>query len=75
VQRDVSDLQAKVTGQTLGLSLKPETYQRLLRDGLPFELRVETGPRMGAARVVVVDVNSGRMGSVTLPAIALTAKQ
>jgi hypothetical protein len=71
VQRDDEGLHAQVTGQTLGLRLKPETYQRLLRDGVPFEVNVESRPQTASVRVVVVDENSGRMGSVTIPVTAL----
>jgi hypothetical protein len=75
VQRDDEGLHAQVTGQTLVLRLKPDTYQKLLRDGLPFEMNVESRPQTASVRIVVVDANSGRMGSVTLPAVAIAAKQ
>jgi VWFA-related protein len=74
VQRDDEGLHAQVTGQTLGLRLRPESYQRLMRDGVPFEMNVEARPQIASVRVVVVDENSGRMGSVTLPAIAIAGK-
>ena len=74
VQRDDEGLHAQVAGQTLGLRLKPESYQRLMRDGVPFEMTVEARPQIASVRVVVVDENSGRMGSVTLPAVAIAAK-
>ena len=50
-----------------GLRLKPSTYQNLLSAGVPFEHAVEMKPGMAAVRVLVVDENSGRMGSVTIP--------
>jgi hypothetical protein len=62
-----------VEGQTLGLRLKPSTYQELLSRGVPFESQVQMRPGMGSLRVLVVDENSGRMGSVTIPASALEA--
>jgi len=74
VQRDDAGLHAQVNGQTLGLRLKPETYQRLLREGVPFEAKVEARPEIGSVRVVAVDENSGRMGSITIPAAAIGAK-
>ena len=64
-------MDAKVTGKTVGLRLKPATYQRALSEGLVFDERVESRLAGGSLRVVVVDVNSGRMGSVTVPAAAL----
>jgi VWFA-related protein len=71
VQREVSGTKAHVTGQTMGLRLKPSTYQEYLRDGIPFNQAVEVAPGVGSVRIVVVDENSGRMGSVTIPAGAL----
>ncbi len=75
IQRDDAGLHAHVTGQTLGLRLKPATYQKLMREGIPFEQAIETGPDTGSVRIVVVDENSGRMGSLTVPASAIASKQ
>lgn len=76
VQRDDTGHRAKVTGQTVGLHLKPATYQHAVSDGLTFDQRIQLGPKapVGSLRVVVVDVNSGRIGSVTVPAAALAMK-
>jgi VWFA-related protein len=71
VQRDAVGEHAKVTGQTVGLRLKPGTYQHAMTEGLTFDERIDsklTGG--GSLRVVVVDVNSGRLGSVTVPSTA-----
>ena len=68
VQRDDSGTRAQVEGQALGLRLKPETYQSLLPAGIPYEHVVRLKPGTASVRVVVVDENSGRMGSVTIPA-------
>ncbi|HEY1904215.1 MAG TPA: VWA domain-containing protein [Terracidiphilus sp.] len=73
IQRDDAGIKAQVEGQTLGLRLKPATYQSLLSSGVPFEYVVQMRPGMGSLRVLVVDENSGRMGSVTIPAPALQA--
>lgn len=75
LERDDAGLHAQVQGQTLGLRLKPVTYQNLLQSGVPFERSVQLKPGVASLRVVVVDENSGRMGSVTLPATALGAAQ
>jgi hypothetical protein len=64
-------LYAEVSGQTLGLRLKPDTYERLMRDGIPFEEKIEPKPASGSIRVLVVDEDSGRIGSVTVPAASL----
>jgi VWFA-related protein len=74
VQRDAAGQHAKVTGQTVGLRLKQPTYQRAISEGLTFDERIDSKPVDGSLRVVVVDVNSGRMGSVTVPVAALEVK-
>jgi VWFA-related protein len=74
VQRDDEGLHARVTGQTLGLALKPVTYQRALGEGIPFDQLVAKREDAGTVRIVVVDENSGRMGSVTVPATVLKEK-
>lgn len=74
VQRDDVGQHATVSGQTVGLRLKQATYQHALNEGLTFDERIDAKPVSGSSlRVVVVDVNSGRIGSVTLPASAVTA--
>jgi VWFA-related protein len=73
VQRDATGEHAKVTGKTVGLRLQPATYQRAINEGLTFDERIDSTPVTGSLRVVVVDVNSGRMGSVTVPTAALEA--
>ncbi|MGA2559047.1 MAG: VWA domain-containing protein [Terracidiphilus sp.] len=75
IQRDDAGLHAQVTGQQLGLRLKPATYQRMLSEGVPFEVKVAVRPDTTTVRVVAVDENSGRIGSVTIPAAELTAKR
>jgi VWFA-related protein len=68
VQRDDTGLHAQVTGQTMNLRLKPATYQKYLQEGIPFDQLVGVRPATGSVRILVVDENSGRMGSITLPA-------
>ncbi|HET6207084.1 MAG TPA: VWA domain-containing protein [Terracidiphilus sp.] len=67
IQRDDAGLHAHVEGQTLGMRLKSSTYQNILPKGVPFEHAVQLQPGMSSLRVLVVDENSGRMGSVTIP--------
>lgn len=71
IQRDDAGLHAQVEGQTLGLRLKPSTYQKLLSAGVPFDHSVQLQKGMASLRVLVVDENSGRMGSVTIPGSSL----
>jgi VWFA-related protein len=74
IQRDDEGLHARITGQTLTLTLKQATYAKLLQEGIPFDQFVEKKQDTGSVRIVVVDENSGRMGSVTIPAAALRGK-
>ncbi|MGA8673166.1 MAG: VWA domain-containing protein [Terracidiphilus sp.] len=70
-RRDDSGLHAQVTGQSMRLQLTPATYQKALHDGIPFDPLIEGNTDFNSVRVVVVDENSGRMGSVTIPYAAL----
>jgi VWFA-related protein len=74
IQRDREEAHARVTGQSLGLALLPATYQKLLGQGLPFEQVVPQGQDAGSVRIIVVDENSGRMGSITVPAASMMVK-
>lgn len=71
MQRDDANRHARLAGQTINLDLKPGTYQDVLRDGVPFKQGLVLRPNLGSLRVIVLDENSGRIGSVTLPASAL----
>jgi VWFA-related protein len=74
IQRDRDEVHARVTGQSLGLALLPATYQKLLAQGLPFEQVVHQVQDAGSVRIIVVDGNSGRMGSITVPAAFMMAR-
>ena len=75
VQRDQEALHAKVSGLTIGLRLKQQTYQRAMKEGLAFDERLDDKLKSGSLRVVVVDVNSGHIGSITVPTSALIAQR
>jgi hypothetical protein len=70
VQRDQAGRRAEVKEQTLALDLKPATYEKVMRDGVPFDQYFDNKQDAGIVRIIVVDENSGRIGSVTLPAAA-----
>jgi VWFA-related protein len=70
-QRDDGVKKAQVSGDTLQLALKPVTYDTGMPTGIPYQREVETLSKLGSIRVVVVDANTGRIGSVTLPSSAL----
>jgi hypothetical protein len=69
VRKGADGMLAQVAGRSLALALLPSTYQSLLRDGIPFEEFVEKGDDTASLRFLVVDGNSGRMGSLTIPVV------
>ena len=71
VQRDDAIQKAEVSGDTLRMSLKQATYDTGMPAGIPYKRAVDVKSKLGSVRVIVVDGNSGRMGSVTLPSSAL----
>jgi hypothetical protein len=75
VQRDDTGTRSRAKEQTLALNLKPETRQKVLHEGIPFAEYVEHMQNFGTTRIIVVDENSGRMGSVTLPVMLESASQ
>jgi hypothetical protein len=74
VRRDDEGLHSRITGQTLRLVLKTSTYARLFQEGVPFEQFIEEPQQLGSVRIIVIDENSGSMGSITIPASSLQAR-
>ena len=68
IDRDDSALRARFTSRTLSLHLRATTYQKVLREGIPVDQALPAHQGTGSVRVLVVDENSGRMGTVTLSA-------
>ena len=68
MQREDLGVRSLVSEQTLVLDLKPATYEKVLRDGIPFDQYFDDKQKSGIVRIIVVDENSGRIGSITLPA-------
>lgn len=75
VIRDQGGLHARVSGQSLRLRLTPATYQEALHTGIPFDQLVDNTPDTESVRLVVVDENSGNMGSVTIPEAYLVKRK
>lgn len=71
VQREMAGTKAHVSGQSMTLHLLPGSYQKYLREGIPYSQVLTVAPGTGSVRIIVVDENSGRMGSVTIPSAAL----
>lgn len=65
--------QAQLSGDTLVLSLQPATYQSGMPAGIPYRRTLKLPSKLASVRVIVVDRNSGRVGTVTLPASAVAA--
>jgi len=61
---------AKVTGQVLSMRMASATYQKVTREGIQLDQPVDSGPETDSVRIIVVDENSGKIGSVTVPAAA-----
>ncbi len=70
-QRNDATQKAEVSGDTLRLRLKQATYDSAMPAGIPYSRPVPVSSRLGSVRLIVVDGNSGRMGTITLPASAL----
>ncbi len=71
VQSELSGMKAHVTGQSMVLRLRSGSYQKYLREGITFNQELEAAPGTNSMRIIVVDENSGRMGSITIPVDAL----
>jgi len=62
------------TGKELGgtlddvnLDLKPEVWARIAADGLPMAKEFRAPPNASNVRIAVLDVSTGRIGSVSIP--------
>lgn len=66
VVRDDSGLHASMRGKRLGLALKPATYEQALKEGIPVEETLPKVPQGGSLRLIVIDENSQRIGTITL---------
>jgi VWFA-related protein len=70
--RDDTTFNARVAGKSLQLRLMPGTYQKAMQEGIPFEEHLPANAQFDSARIVVIDRNSGRVGTVTVPASAFS---
>ena len=66
VVRDDSGLHSSLTGKQLGLALKPATYQQIMKEGISMEEALPKIPPGDSLRVIVIDENSQRIGTITL---------
>ena len=71
VQRDEDSGRASSSGDGVQLALKESSYESAMKTGFAYDRSLNAGPKTKSLRVIVYDENSGRFGSVTLPASAL----
>ncbi len=71
VERDATALHAKFTSRTLALNLLSATYQRALGEGIVVDEPLPANVAAGSLRILVIDENSRRIGSLTLPSSTL----
>ena len=62
VQKTMKAFMRRLPGRRWGWHSETPTYQKLLREGIPFDQPIEKKQGIGSVRIVVVDENSGRMG-------------
>jgi hypothetical protein len=53
------------------LNLRQESYEKMLKDGLPYSKNLVLDPKASSLRVVVRDRNGGNLGTVTIPLIGV----
>jgi hypothetical protein len=67
VQSNDDREQVNFSDETLGLELKADTYERMLREGFAYHRVIRLSPRATRLRIVVMDQNSGQIGSLFVP--------
>ena len=67
VQRDNFGNEYEPLSQELGLKLKQESYDQAVRSGLPYDRSFRLNPKATSLRAVVRDLNSGNLGTLTIP--------
>jgi VWFA-related protein len=75
VHRNDSGAGAKVKEQTMAFNLSNSSYEKLVHEGIPFEQYLGAELAGESVRLIVVDENSARIGSITLPATTEHATQ
>jgi hypothetical protein len=66
-QLDANVRAVSSTEINLGLNLEKNTYDRTLRDGLKITKQAVIAPRTEKLRVLVLDMASGAIGTVSVP--------
>jgi len=69
VERDNSGNEYGPAPQTLGLALRQESHDQALKSGLPYRRTFKLDPKATSLRVVVRDLNSDSVGTLTIPVL------
>ncbi len=67
VQKDNSGNEYEYLHQTLGLNLQQDSYDSMLRSGLPYRRALKVNAKATAIRAIVRDARTGNIGSLTIP--------
>lgn len=67
VQKDEHGKELKGRNDTLTMTLKEDSYQKIIKEGLVYHQYVPKEPMATQLRIVVRDASSGTTGSVTVP--------
>jgi len=60
--------------QTLDAGLRPETYARVRKEGLPYKAQLDLPPGNYILRVAVRDNRTARLGSLEIPLLLSAPK-
>ncbi|MGD0048066.1 MAG: VWA domain-containing protein [Bryobacteraceae bacterium] len=68
--RDDAGKAYESASKTVDLKLPQDSYDKALKDGLPYDHSFRLDPKASSLRVIVRDLSSGNLGSLTMPAPA-----
>jgi hypothetical protein len=66
-QRDNSGNTYEPTSQTVGLNLRQDGYDKAVKSGFPYVRSFRMDPGAASLRVIVRDLGSGSLGTLTIP--------
>ena len=59
------------SGKRFTLNLKPETYQRVLREGLTFRVNIPRANEAARLRIGIADASTGAVGTLQIPFVEI----
>ena len=66
-QRDNSGNTYEPTSQTVGLNLRQDGYDKAVKSGFPYVRSFKIDPKAASLRVIVRDLGSSNLGTLTIP--------